>query len=81
MLVLPGARPALAAVVVPSAAGWRQIAESGRFWFSRLLRRVLAAAQGPAGLPRRWRFVASLPTAGIGKRSEANLQALFADPT
>ena len=81
MLVLPGDRPLLAAVVVPSAAGWRLLAESGRFRFGRLLRRLLGAEQGPAGLPRRWRFVPALPMTGMGKPSEAGLRALFADPS
>ncbi len=79
VLVLPGARPLLAAVVLPSAAGQQRLTEIGGFRFSRLLRRLLAAAQGPAGLPRQWRFVATMPVARMGKRSEADLRALFAD--
>ncbi len=79
VLVLPGLRPQLAAVVVPSDAGRQHLAEIGAFRFGRLLRRLLAAAHGLAGLPRQWRFVNTLPAARLGKRSETELLSLFAD--
>jgi acyl-coenzyme A synthetase/AMP-(fatty) acid ligase len=79
VLVVPGNPPRVAAVVVPNAAARQQLAGIGAFRFSRLLRQQLAAAHGPAGLPRQWRFVDALPAARMGKRSEADLRALFAD--
>ena len=80
VLVLHAGRPRLAAVVVPNGAGRRLLAETGAFRFARQLRGLLAVTHEPAGLPRQWRFVAALPVARLGKRSEADLQALFADP-
>ena len=77
VLVLPGIRPSLAAVVVPNAAAQQQLRDIGAFRFARRLRRQLAAAHGPAGLPRQWRFVDALPAARMGKRSEADLRSLF----
>lgn len=79
VLVVPGNPPHVAAVVVPNAAARQQLAGIGAFRFSRLLRRQLADVHGPAGLPRQWRFVDTLPAAHMGKRSEADLRALFAD--
>jgi acyl-coenzyme A synthetase/AMP-(fatty) acid ligase len=79
VLVVPGNPPHLAAVVVPNAAARQQLVGIGAFRFSRLLRRQLADVHGPAGLPRQWRFVDALPAARMGKRSEADLRALFAD--
>ena len=78
VFVLQGPRPRLVAAVVPNAAGRRCLAEIGTFRFGRLLRRLLAASHEPAGLPRQWRFVDALPSSRLGKRSEVDLQALFA---
>ena len=79
VLVLDGEAAVLAAAVVPSAAGWRQLDEFGRFRFSRRLRFALSATQEAAGLPRRWRFVEALPTDTLGKRSTVVLAGLFAE--
>jgi len=78
VIVLDEGRSALAAVVVPSPDGQAQLARLGPFRFSRRLRHELAASQEPAGMPRRWRFVAALPDGQMGKRSEAALAAMFA---
>lgn len=78
VLLLVGPRPGLGAVVVPTEAGRHKLAELGSFRFGRLLRGLLAVSNEPAGLPRRWRFVDRLPAAHLGKRSDAELQALFA---
>ena len=67
----------LAAVVVLSPDGRDELARLGPFRFGRLLRRGLAASQEPAGMPRRWRYVAELPNGAMGKRSDLALAALF----
>ena len=67
----------LAAVVVPSALGVRELAETGAFRFGRSLKRALAETQDAEGQPRRWRFVEALPLGALGKRNTAQLAALF----
>jgi len=69
--------PRLAAVVVPSAEGRARLSDLGPFRFGRLLRRELAATQEPAGLPRHWRFVETMPQGALGKRVPADLLTLF----
>ncbi len=75
--VLNDGRAVLAAVVVPSACGAAELAQLGPFRFGRQLRRQLAASQEPAGMPRRWRFVAEIPAGPMGKVPQAALAALF----
>lgn len=77
VLVLATPRPVLAAVVVASAEGRAALADQGGFRFGRVLRRALAERLEPAGLPRRWRFVAALPVGVMGKRRAEDLAALF----
>ena len=74
---LAGARNALAAVVVPSAAGWQLLHAIGRRGFSQQLGQHLAASQDAVTRPRRWRFVDALPVNAQGKSTEAMLTALF----
>jgi acyl-coenzyme A synthetase/AMP-(fatty) acid ligase len=70
-------RNMLAAVVVCSDLGCEKLQELGEFRFSRLLRQELSLQLEPAGLPKLWRFVESLPTGDMGKREAASLTALF----
>jgi len=76
-LVLPPPDDRLAAILVLTEDGARELAVHGAFRFSRLLRQALAPWQEPAGRPRRWRFVAQLPTSALGKRTLADMLALF----
>jgi acyl-coenzyme A synthetase/AMP-(fatty) acid ligase len=78
LVVLPGAAARLAAAVVPSGEGKERLAALGAFRFGRLLRHGLADTQEPAGMPRVWRFVEQLPAGSLGKRTQADLAALFA---
>lgn len=80
VLALDGAEPVLAAIAVPTEEGRAELARIGGFRLSRRLRAGLAASQEPAGRPRRWRFVESLPRGGLGKVARADLAALFAPP-
>lgn len=77
VLPLAGARNTLAAVVVPSQAGWRRLHEAGRRGLSLPLGQHLAASQDAVTRPRRWRFVETLPVNAQGKATEAALTALF----
>jgi 3-hydroxymyristoyl/3-hydroxydecanoyl-(acyl carrier protein) dehydratase len=77
VILLGGPAEELAAIVVPSASGALALAHSDAFRFGRRLREALANTQPPAGLPRRWRFVARMPVDPLGKRRAGDLAALF----
>ena len=73
-----GENPVYLGVVAKlAAAGQSEIARRGKFRFERLIRRELAASEDAAVLPRRWRFVATIPVDGLGKRRLGALRALF----
>ena len=77
--VLQNEPDCLVAVVVPSEEGQAAINEMGSFRFGRFLRSKLALTQEASGLPRLWRFVNELPARGLGKRSDADIRALFSE--
>jgi acyl-coenzyme A synthetase/AMP-(fatty) acid ligase len=77
VLSLAGTRNTLAAVVVPSEAGWRCLHEIGRRGFSLQLGQHLATSQDAVTRPRRWRFVEAMPVNAQGKPTETMLTALF----
>lgn len=70
-------RAQLAAVVVPSTLGEEKRREIGNFRFGRKLRAELSRFEEAAALPRRWRFVAAIPSDDRGKQPLALLTALF----
>jgi len=78
VVVIAGPRTQLGAVVVPSGSGAAQLAEHGAFALGRALRRELAHEFEAVVLPRRFRFVAALPSDALGKTRSADLLALFA---
>ena len=78
VVVLPGARAELGAVLAPSAAGRAELERRGPFALGRLLRRELAREFEAVVLPRRFRFVAELPRDALGKVRATDLAALFA---
>jgi len=67
----------IAAAVAMTAEGQGRLEQMGAFRFGRLLQKELSATLEPVGLPRRWRFVTSLPVAALGKRRQADIAALF----
>lgn len=79
VLVLPGARTQLAAVVVPSEQGETLRSALGPRALRQRLDTALAAGHDSVTRPRLWRFVAALPISSQGKVSEAALRALFAE--
>lgn len=80
VLRAPAAPDRLAAVVVPTDAGWDKLAGIGAFRLSRLLRHALSDGLVPAVVPRQWRFVDTLPARALGKRDMTALAALFGEP-
>jgi acyl-CoA synthetase (AMP-forming)/AMP-acid ligase II len=77
VLVVEGQRPRIAAFVVPSVIGRGKLAEIGKLAFNRLLRDRLSQSIEPAGIPRVWRYIDSLPMNSQGKTTHAELIALF----
>lgn len=72
----PGAEK-LAAVVVPTAAGWAKLRSQGRRVFNEDLRTRLLHSVERVVLPRSWRHVVSLPVNAQGKTTAAQLATLF----
>jgi len=67
----------LGAVVRLSAMGAAELERLGKFRFERMLRWELSSTEDPAVLPRRWRFVNSMPMDGLGKRRVRDVVALL----
>jgi acyl-coenzyme A synthetase/AMP-(fatty) acid ligase len=80
LLAGQGARPKLAAVVVPSAAGWQRLRADGKDALRTMLLGSLRGHLDSGALPRRWRFVGRLPENAQGKTSTEALAALFDAP-
>lgn len=77
VVVLSGTPAYLGAVVTPSDQGFQFLEKMGNFRFGRILRDRLSSAHEPAGIPRLWRFVESLPSGSMGKRRDDDIRALF----
>jgi acyl-coenzyme A synthetase/AMP-(fatty) acid ligase len=75
VLPLKGAREMLGAVVRLKGAAPQEAA--GRRVVSEGLRRHLEGTAEATSLPRRWRFVDSMPVDSMGKTTQAALRALF----
>ncbi|MFC4157831.1 AMP-binding protein [Chitinimonas lacunae] len=79
LIMLEGGRPALAVVAVPSEAGWELFHGEGKRALNQALRALLIDSIEARVLPRRWRYVWSMPVNSQGKTTQAMLSALF-DP-
>jgi len=77
VLALEGRRQRIAAFVVPSEDGRRQLAASGKLAVNRALRGLLSNSSEAVGLPRIWRYLDSLPVNAQGKTTYAELIALL----
>jgi acyl-coenzyme A synthetase/AMP-(fatty) acid ligase len=81
LLVLPGRRSHIAAVVVLNTVGLAVLAESGKTKLDASLKDWLRESYEALLVPRRWRYPASLPGNDMGKVELARLQSLFEDRT
>lgn len=77
LLPLPEGR--LAAVAVLTPTGQARLDEAGPRALSERLRAMLSSHVERVALPRRWRFVTELPVNALGKTTQAELLALFAE--
>jgi len=77
LLVLPGQRERLAALVVLNMEGNRELAEKGKLAIVNDLRKSLEASVDPIAIPRHWRFVDAMPVDSQGKTSQRAMAELF----
>ncbi|TGV63171.1 AMP-binding protein, partial [Mesorhizobium sp. M2D.F.Ca.ET.160.01.1.1] len=77
VLVLPGHREQLAAVVVPADPALLEGGDAARRSLGQRLGARLANAHDAVTRPRRWRLVQALPINAQGKVTQAALAALF----
>jgi acyl-CoA synthetase (AMP-forming)/AMP-acid ligase II len=77
VLMLPGSRSRIAAVVVLTQAGRELLATEGRKAFTERLRAALQGQVDAIAVPRQWRFVEAMPDNSQGKTTEAQLAGLF----
>jgi acyl-coenzyme A synthetase/AMP-(fatty) acid ligase len=78
VLVVGDAPERLAAAIVLHDESRALLHTPGAFRLSRELRKQLSARLEAAWLPKSWRFVDELPHGAMGKRSDADIRALFA---
>jgi acyl-CoA synthetase (AMP-forming)/AMP-acid ligase II len=81
VLPLPGAqgeRVVLGAVAVLSPEGRQKLMAEKRIRFNAHLRACLAGRLDPLAMPRRWRYVETLPANEMGKTTRDDLERLFA---
>ncbi len=77
LLLLPGERQQLAAVVVLTAQGRATLAQEGKRALQERLRDALRERYEALLIPRKWRFPDALPDNAMGKTEQARLLALF----
>jgi acyl-coenzyme A synthetase/AMP-(fatty) acid ligase len=77
LLLLPGERRQLAAVVVLTAEGRAALAHEGKRALQERLRGALRERYEALLIPRKWRFPETLPDNAMGKTEQARLLALF----
>ena len=77
LLLLPGKRQQIAAVVVLKSEGRAALEHHGKRALQERLREALSARYETLLLPRKWRFPDALPGNAMGKAEQARLLALF----
>jgi len=77
LLQIQGRRPLIGAVVVLEAHGSAALTESGRSAVCEILRSWLRNYYEPVMIPRKWRFIDTLPDTDMGKVEYQRLQQLF----
>ena len=77
VLMLEGRRQRVAAFVVLSDEGQRELVNTGKLAMNRALRSLLSTSIEPVGLPRLWRYLDALPSNAQGKTTHSELLALL----
>jgi len=79
-VVSEGRRLRVAALVVLTADGRRQLSAVGKLTMDRMLREELRASIDAVALPRIWRYLDGFPVNAQGKTTRAELLALISEP-
>jgi acyl-coenzyme A synthetase/AMP-(fatty) acid ligase len=72
-----GQRQRLAAFIVASEAGKKQLVRAGKLKLNRELLQLFSGNLEPIAFPRRWRYLEKMPVNSQGKTSHASLMALL----
>ena len=80
LVLVPGRRTVIGAVVVLNARGREQLDAQGVRAVRETLAQACLARYEAVVIPRKWRFVEALPVNAMGKSGEAALKALFGEP-
>jgi acyl-coenzyme A synthetase/AMP-(fatty) acid ligase/uncharacterized membrane protein len=78
VIALKDRRQYLAAALVLNDAGEKQFLSREKFEINRWFREYLARFLEPAAIPKKWRYVQSLPLDTQGKKKKEAIEALFA---
>jgi len=70
-------RTILGVIATLSPEGKAELVRLGKFRFERMLRQSLAKTSDSAALPRKWRFVETIPLDGMGKRLNQDIARLL----
>jgi acyl-CoA synthetase (AMP-forming)/AMP-acid ligase II len=76
-VVLKQRRQRVAAFIVPSELGRRQLVDMGKLALNRILSDLLRQRVEAVGLPRIWRYLEALPVNAQGKATQGQLLALL----
>ena len=77
LLLLEGKRRFIGAVVILNAAGRAELADSGKVRVNEALRDWLRTSYEALLVPRKWRYVETLPDNDMGKVERTRLERLF----
>jgi acyl-coenzyme A synthetase/AMP-(fatty) acid ligase len=77
LLLIQGHRTLIGAVVVLNTQGQDKLMTSGKTKIRDALRTWLRSSYEPVMIPRKWRFIETLPETDMGKVSHQRLQQLF----
>jgi hypothetical protein len=77
VIALKDRRQYLAAALVLNEAGDKQFLNSEKFEINRWFREYLARFLEPVAIPKKWRYVQSLPLDPQGKKKKEAIEALF----
>jgi acyl-coenzyme A synthetase/AMP-(fatty) acid ligase len=78
VIALGGRRQQLGAAIALNGRGAEQLRGMEKLAMNRWFRDYLARFFEPAALPKKWRYVQSIPLDAQGKRKRAEIEALFA---
>ncbi len=77
LVLIPGRRPLIGAVVILKPAGRNMLAAHGKKTVCEKMRAWLRNRYEPIMIPKKWRFIDAFPDTDMGKLKNSHLQQLF----